>query len=69
MFGIHLSKKVEDADYLDLWLLKLGTAFLMLFLLLAIPSFMEWLQKQNPWLMLGISIIFFAKPVYEHYLK
>ena len=69
MLGIHLGKKIKDIQYLDLYLIKLGVVFLVFFILLAVPYLMGWLNKQNPWWMLAIAVLFLARPIYNHYLK
>ncbi len=65
----YLKKKVKKLDVLDLKLMHAGMLFLTLFALLLIPQFMNWLHRQNKWIMLIIAVVLFARPCYKFWKK
>ena len=65
----HLKKKVKNLDVLDIKLMHAGMLFLTLFALRLIGPFMEWTNRQNIWLLLGLAIILFARPCHKFWKK
>lgn len=62
-------KAMKKMDWLDVGLIKFGTAALILFIITIWPAAMDWVHSVNPWYFFAGFVIFTARPWYRAYMK